>query len=239
MSDPSETPSWAAAEPPIGEEKPKKCSLPGFLDGGAEKDETKLGENELAAKHLCKFVGVFWSTKHTKWQAGWKCLNINCGVIFPSKPSGGYSNHRQHFIGSKCLGAQGFEEKVKELREQGNTKGPQRRPNQFFQSVSKQDKDRFGWLRLIIEDNQPISIVEKPLWRESMKFEHTFAIKTISKVIANLTVIVEQRIKLQLGEVFALAFDGWSKLIALRNGGDKDKSLQTALLGVSPMEGIE
>ena len=76
MSDPSETPSWAAAEPPIGEEKPKKCSLPGFLDGGAEKDEAKLGENELAAKHLCKFVGVVWSTKHTKWKAGWKCLNI-------------------------------------------------------------------------------------------------------------------------------------------------------------------
>jgi hypothetical protein len=67
----------------------------------------------------------------------------------------------------------------------------------------------YFWIRLIVEENNPITICNSQLMREGSKYR-SFNSDTIIKYIANLRDILKNKIIKTLPAKFGIMFDGWS-----------------------------
>lgn len=116
-------------------------------------------------------------------------------------------------------------------------------------SVTKQQIKIFDWLRVIVEDLEPFSIVESPALRNIAGRDRTICAETASKYLKAVAQVVEDDIREKLPERFALIFDCWTENsihflavfarfpIANTNSKDvKEKRFGTVLLSFSPYE---
>ena len=148
-----------------------------------------LATMNFAAKHLRKFMGVFWHSKHNKWLVGWKWTNP--GGVSPFQ-----TNQFTSIIlrGLSVLDQSGLMRRWSSSERMATSRG-HIRGSISSSKCHQHDKGCFGWAEAHHQ--------RQPTHQHcgATTFEHTCAIKTTNKVIANLTVIVEQRIKLHLGDV--------------------------------------
>lgn len=75
--------------------------------------------------------------------------------------------------------------------------------------VSKQARNLWAWLVVMIDDLKPFNYVEKPFKKRNMKMDPIFS-ETLVRYRTNLTEIVERKIDKKLPSIFALIFYGWS-----------------------------
>ena len=79
--------------------------------------------------------------------------------------------------------------------------------------VPEKDMEIKMWLRMIISKNNPISIVQDPIYREFAGFKHKISIGVVRTIIFKMTELVEEKIVAELKTTTcgAIMHDRWSR----------------------------
>ncbi|CAB9523289.1 Inherit from NOG: AvrBs3 and PthA family of transcription activator-like effector proteins [Seminavis robusta] len=186
------------------------------------------------------YGGCGYHDEKGDWYQYYRCNNVKCkmGVLEHAVKSG-YQNFNTHLRSKGCLGPKKYQRELEKVKKGGQvqtvlTDSP------FFRIASDEDEDVHDLLRLIIEENLPLDITEKPIWRASLKFQHFVSCKSLRKYIGNLVQINEEKLKLKkLPARFAVNSDGWTDKKTHYNAMFavfmKGTALNVYLLSVSPL----
>lgn len=80
---------------------------------------------------------------------------------------------------------------------------------------SKEAKNTFNWMRLIVHMNMPFNCIENPMFRDLLKGSHQLApttIKTVKKYMGIVSLLIEKKIKKvfeERGKNVGLVLDMW------------------------------
>jgi len=132
------------------------------------------------------------------------------GGSFKFKKGSGFSNPFSHLRSCVAGGS-----KTKLIEMYYASKADPSACSGIFQphlSCTEREKAMYAYIRLIVLQSLPISIVEQKEFRELGRFNIVFSRKTITTVILALVQIVEKRIAAELnGTKGAIMYDGWTR----------------------------
>ena len=126
-----------------------------------------------------------------------------------------------------------------------STSTPTASVHHYFQpAISPKAKKFFGWIRLVVLADNPLSICENEIYCEYVKLEHTDQ-KTLRKYVIMLADIIGLKIKKAIGKGNCIA-DGWSSVgvhyITVYHSwpyrstsGEGEIKVQRALLAIQPL----
>ncbi|KAG7374131.1 hypothetical protein IV203_013226 [Nitzschia inconspicua] len=204
-----------------------------------------------------KFYSQFFFDRHPQKQDYWVCKRCK----LQNKPlkqnlESGYSNLVKH--AKICYGDDLEEEFAQRLADAGMTRedlekivktGKTEKITTMMQnwaSCSDAQRAAYGWLRIIVNDNLPLTIVDSEDMRMFSKHD-SITPKTIRKYIINLSILVRQRISTEVRKAgnYALVHDGWTcdgtsiHYIAIfasyiEPGEPGKEQYKEVLLGISP-----
>jgi hypothetical protein len=113
---------------------------------------------------------------------------------------------------------------------------------QFF---AKKDTNLFSWVEWIVKDLLPFSFCKKPTTRKFSLLD-AISVESLMKAMTQFTVIVEQKVKHCLPDIFSLAFDGWSSggthfmtVFAMWPDQTQEKGYSQAMLSFAPLQDEE
>ncbi len=154
--------------------------------------------------------GNFKEIKYIKLE----CPHPNCtkkgsGIFI--EEGKGYTNAFKHF--SSCYGGDTelyrLYMEAEQLSEQGSEP-----TGSFFNvaSMTEQQQDLFRWADLILEENLPLSTIEKKSFRSFGKVKHNFGVKRMKDTLSALSDIVKGKIADELKDTKhgAIMHDGWT-----------------------------
>jgi hypothetical protein len=126
----------------------------------------------------------------------WKCRKCQCN----KRKSGGWTNLTNHT--KSCVGSN-----YKEIFNEKNSSGAFAT---FLPTVSKKEKEMFGWIQFIVLGNHSLAVVDNEITRDVVRFEKITS-KLLRKTILSLKEEVKRDLRKMLPDKFVLVFDGWSE----------------------------
>ena len=196
---------------------------------------------EVTARNLC-----LWNFTQDK-DGFYSCKNCKKDRIV--QQGSGYSNLMSHMSNKSCFGITLAKRKDQAAYRQGmqpawrayheSTKADNKT---FEPKISSRAKNIFGWIDMIVNGNNALSIVSNPLYKTYIKLDPIDR-RTLRKHLIMLADIVGERIKdkIQMGNCIA---DGWTQTgihyVAIYHRWpvlEKDCSIKnlTALLAMQPL----
>ena len=184
---------------------------------------------EVTARNLC-----VWNFTRDK-DGFYSCKNCKKDRIV--QQGSGYSNLMSHMSIKSCFGIQGMQPAWRAYHE-----STQADNKTFEPKISSQAKNIFGWIDMIVNGNNALSIVSNPRYKMYIKLDPIDR-HTLRKHIIMLADIVGERIKdkIQMGNCIA---DGWTQTgihyVAIDHRWpvvEKDGSIKnlTAILDMQPL----
>lgn len=156
----------------------------------------------------------------------WECKN--CQKKYKQQMGNGYTNLQNHLKIHDSQWKQTFEDVLKNSG--GGTL-------HSFGFINGKTNDLFKWIRWIVDRNLPLHEIEQHSTREVVSMR-PFSIKTLKKYMEGITTAVENLIKQELPDKFALVFDGWTRfnthylaIFAMYLDGNQQKAV---LLAIAP-----
>lgn len=132
----------------------------------------------------------------------------------------GYTNPHNHLV--RCL-CGGIEEDLEDYywnaranaKNETHVAGKQSTLSFAFQGFStKKEMDMFAYIKLIVEQQVPLSCVECPAYRYFAKDRSHFSIKYVRNVILAMTLSIEEKLQEELAKKagkLSIVHDAWSK----------------------------
>ena len=161
----------------------------------------------------------------------WKCKNTNCMKDIKQNRKSGYTNLKNHL--QTCIGPNYksiYQDMLKSSSSSSNLHS--------FGFINNRQNDVYLILKWIIFYNQPLVEVDQQETRDVLKAQ-SISSKSIRKYILSLTELVEEAIKPELPDTFALEFDGWSSgtvhYVALIASYKNNSTRKEVLLALVPL----
>ena len=157
----------------------------------------------------------------------WKC---QCGKILKRQEGSGWTNLRMHIISQHPDASKQFEENPEN--------GQSTLLDPSLGLINKKAQNVFAWLDWVCNDLMPFSFVDLPRTRKYSNLNPNCR-NTLTKYLNLVTLEVENALKDQLPDKFAIAFDGWTTgsthYVGIMATVPKESSYETMLLAFTPL----
>ena len=169
---------------------------------------------------------AYWYSQNVEDLSSWTC---KCGTTRKQIQGSGYTNLMTHL---KQQHADDYETAV--IAARGDVVDGTRKITTHFNSKGA---NLYGWLDWVIQDNEPITFVERRTVRQYSVLK-PISRATLKRYIEEITKRVEVRIRSGLPNGFGLMMDGWSEgtthYIGLFAAYEVDNEARRPLLAIAP-----
>lgn len=158
--------------------------------------------------------GVRRDVRHNifKCPKGEDCVKNSMGE-YDCQAEGGYTNPFRHLL--KCYAGSNHEclmEKYREkLAERQGRVDDFLAPSSERIAINPKEMAMHDYIRFIVENNQPLTIVEQPSFRKLSKYDYVVSAKGIRNLMYKLVEVIERSIAEEMKKCTgALMYDGWT-----------------------------
>jgi hypothetical protein len=196
----------------------------------------KPSEAEMIAKSFYTFRGSFYETNSSSWRIFFTCNG--CQTVKAEKPGKGWGNFRGHL--PDCIGDDVFKANLQTAKDNFDKNSGQLTIFTSF-GVSEENKDVHGLMEWLVMANMPIESLRNDFHRKSSIFKKNWKSPDIMrKYISHTGRLVEEKIKKDLAEKFALLTDAWTRggvhyLAIFASYCDNEGAVVCRLLSISPL----